>query len=236
MTESDRFAGFPAVARATAIPNIFFSVVLPQLRAAGDLLAFLLVSRLVQEQRSEVRFVDADSIWASEGAAEAFHEFGAGRAGLEAGLIRCLEVGALLAVDSVGAEGTTRHYFVNEPASRRAVARARAGEIALKPDTVVQPIAAEPRPGIFRLYEENIGTITALIGDRLLEAADEYPPEWIEQAFREAAELNKRNWRYIERILQNWSQEGRHEATGRDPGETQQRFLGGTPQYVARRR
>ena len=40
-----------------------------------------------------------------------------------------------------------------------------------------------------------------MVGERLLEAEETYPAEWIEDAFREAAELNVRNWRYIERIL-----------------------------------
>ncbi|MGE5596688.1 MAG: DnaD domain-containing protein, partial [Hyphomicrobiales bacterium] len=77
---------------------------------------------------------------------------------------------------------------------------------------------------------ENIGTITPLIGERLLAAAETYPPEWIEAAFREAAELNRRNWRYIERILQTWAQEGRiDEAPGRDSFEARKRrYLGGS--------
>jgi DnaD/phage-associated family protein len=116
-------------------------------------------------------------------------------------------------------------YFLNDPASRRTIARARAGEIRLRPDTTVTPIEAkERRPGIFRLYEEHIGTITPMVGDRLVEAEQLYPAEWIEDAFREAAELNARNWRYIERILRNWAEEGRpNETPGRDSLEDRKR-------------
>ncbi|WP_343388310.1 DnaD domain protein [Candidatus Amarobacter glycogenicus] len=68
-----------------------------------------------------------------------------------------------------------------------------------------------------------------MVGDRLVEAEDLYPAEWIEDAFREAAELNARNWRYIEKILGNWAEEGRpNETPGRDSLEDRKRrYLGG---------
>ena len=234
MTTEQAFPGFPAVARATAIPNIFFTVVLPRLRAAGDLLAFLWTARLTQEQRGDVRFVTADQIWAQDGVAEAFYEFGGGREGMDGGLRRCVEIGALLGVEVVGRDGEETVYFINNPGSRRAVARARGGELELRPETVVRAIALEARPGIFRLYEENVGTITPIVGERLIAAADEYPWEWIEDAFREAAELNRRNWRYVERILQNWAQEGRNEAPQQDPVGPQQRLFGRATPAVRR--
>jgi DnaD/phage-associated family protein len=223
------FGGFPAVARATAIPNVFFSAVLPRLSEPADLLAFLLVARLVQEQRGDARFVTADQVWAAEGAPDAFERLAGGREGLDRGLGCCVEVGALLAVDLVGRDGEQRLYFVNNPPSRRAVGRARMGSLILVPETVVRPISIEQRPDVFRLYEENVGTITPIVGERLIAAADEYPMEWIADAIREAVELNRRHWRYIERVLERWSQEGRsNETPGRDPVEaSKQSYLGG---------
>ncbi|MFL5691222.1 MAG: DnaD domain-containing protein [Ktedonobacteraceae bacterium] len=65
------------------------------------------------------------------------------------------------------------------------------------------------RPNIFRLYEQNIGIITPLIADHLRDAADLYPMEWIERAFREAVQHNIRKWSYISAILRNWETEGK---------------------------
>jgi DNA replication protein len=65
------------------------------------------------------------------------------------------------------------------------------------------------RPNIFRLYEQNIGIITPLIADHLRDAADLYPEEWIERAFREAVQHNIRKWSYISAILRNWETEGK---------------------------
>ena len=66
-----------------------------------------------------------------------------------------------------------------------------------------------PAINIFGLYEQNIGIITPMIAEELKDAEKLYPPEWIEEAFGEAAALNKRSWRYIARILERWASEGK---------------------------
>lgn len=65
------------------------------------------------------------------------------------------------------------------------------------------------RPNIFVLYEQNIGLLTPLIASQLEDAADQYPADWIEAAFSEAVQRNKRNWKYISAILRRWETEGR---------------------------
>jgi DNA replication protein len=62
---------------------------------------------------------------------------------------------------------------------------------------------------IFALYEQNIGIITPMIAEELKEADKLYPPQWIEDAFKEAVTLNKRSWKYIARILERWASEGK---------------------------
>ncbi len=224
------FTGFPGIGKGTVIPNLFFSAVMPRLETPGALLAFLWVARLAQEKRGAERFVTAAEIWNQPAARVSFDTLGGGQAGLDGGLTACLQVRALLAL-SLKAAGTAEIlYFTNDPVSRRTIARARAGEISLKPESIVAPVEPEEqRPGIFRLYEEHIGTITPIVGDRLVDAEERYPAEWIEDAFREAAELNARNWRYIETILRKWAEEGRpHETPGRNTLEDRKRkYLGG---------
>lgn len=66
-----------------------------------------------------------------------------------------------------------------------------------------------PTINIFALYEQNIGMITPMIAEELKEAEKLYPPQWIEEAFKEAVVLNKRIWRYIKRILERWASEGK---------------------------
>ncbi len=71
------------------------------------------------------------------------------------------------------------------------------------------PDPSVERPNVFEMYEQNIGMMSPMIADALLEAEEMYPEEWIEDAIEEAVVQNKRSWRYISRILERWEQEGR---------------------------
>lgn len=71
------------------------------------------------------------------------------------------------------------------------------------------------RPTVFRLYEQNIGPLTPMIADRLIRALEMYPLDWIETAIEESVAYNRRNWKYIARILENWAVEGPPDRTGR---------------------
>ncbi|MXY73249.1 MAG: DnaD domain protein [Dehalococcoidia bacterium] len=225
MSDGAPFEGFPGIGKATAIPNTFFSSVLPAMREPGDVLAFLWVARLVQEQQGDARFVTADQVWALSDAASTFEALAGGRESLERGLAACVELGALLALDLAGSGQQETVYFVNNPASRRAVARARGGDLELRPGAIAYEPQPARRPNIFHLYEEHVGTITPLVAERLLVAAEQYPQHLVESAFREAAERNVRNWKYIERMLQNWSEGNQHhEATGQSLADRRRRY------------
>jgi len=71
---------------------------------------------------------------------------------------------------------------------------------------------------IFKLYEQNIGVITPIVSEELKDAETIYPGEWISEAFRESALLNKRSWRYVEAILKRWKTEGKQD--GKSRGDT----------------
>jgi DnaD/phage-associated family protein len=57
--------------------------------------------------------------------------------------------------------------------------------------------------------------VTPIIADRLVEAIERYPETWVEDAIEEAVAYNRRNWRYIQRILENWASEGRTDEANR---------------------
>jgi DNA replication protein len=96
---------------------------------------------------------------------------------------------------------------VNEYAASRGHSAATTETVRNLPARHVQ-VQVE-RPNIFVLYEQNIGLLSPLIADELKDAADQYPAEWIEAAFREAVLQNKRRWNYIRAILKRWETEGR---------------------------
>ena len=106
-------------------------------------------------------------------------------------------------------------YFLNSEHGRAAIDRIRRGEL----HKLVEPLPEDvnlqaQRPHIFTLYEQNIGVIQPMIAEELRDAERTYPPNWLDDAFREAVELNKRSWRYIAAILKRWAAEGKDD--GRD--------------------
>ncbi len=96
----------------------------------------------------------------------------------------------------------------------------------LIPDSKKTPlllVAREaPIGSIFQSYEAEIGAITPTIANEIKTALADYPPGWFQEAFRESARNNKRNWRYALAILKRWKVEGfqsakRRQATANAP-------------------
>jgi DnaD/phage-associated family protein len=124
-------------------------------------------------------------------------------------------------------------YFLNTEAGREAMDRMCRGE--LSPGET----ETEEKPNIFAMYEQNIGMLTPMIVEELKEAEEVYPTSWIEDAFREAVSLNKRSWRYIVRILERWSSEGRYRGEpGRHPEKwtDPDKYIRGKYGHVVKRR
>jgi DnaD/phage-associated family protein len=65
------------------------------------------------------------------------------------------------------------------------------------------------RPNIFKTYEQSIGLLTPRMADILQQAETDYPEDWINEAFDLAVKANVRKWSYIDRILRNWSTDGK---------------------------
>ncbi len=121
---------------------------------------------------------------------------------IKSGLEKCVRRGSLLKVMSETGEAI---YFLNSPRGRAAAESARAGEWIPSKEKSAAPV---PRPNIFRLYEENIGPLTALVADMLKDAEEEYSEKWIAEAIALAVKANARNWNYVEAILKRWKEEG----------------------------
>jgi DNA replication protein len=67
----------------------------------------------------------------------------------------------------------------------------------------------EQAASVYAAYEDNIGLLTPLIADQIRLALELYPSSWIHEAINDAVAYNRRQWRYIQRVLQNWSADGR---------------------------
>ncbi len=205
------FAGFPSSGLATAVPNLFFARVLPQIAQPEELVLtvyFFFAQQQAPGPRRTPRFLTRRELAADATLLRSLANLAGGsdHEALARGLDAALERNTLFRAE-IEAGGRSEEVFaVNTPANRRAmealVGRTLSLEEALPP---AEGIAA---PNIFALYEENIGTITPLIAEHLRDAEERYSADWIREAFREAVSLNKRNYRYIATILRRWETEG----------------------------
>ena len=214
------FAGFPAGGRATTIPSVFFSQVLPYIEDEAELRVTLYVFYALGRRKGYPRFVTLNELRAESPLIAALGEEGAIER-LEAGLALAVERGALLSLDIERVGGQERLYLLNTPSGRRAIEQLRDGRIELgRVLPPAQEAAVLERANVYQLYEENIGPLSPIVAQELHEAEELYPLEWIQEALAEAALQNKRSWRYAAAILQRWATEGRkREKAGRDPGE-----------------
>ena len=209
------FAGFPdGSLAATIVPSVFFAEAMASIDDLAELKLILYLFWRIGQKRPAPKFLrradlEADSV--IRGGLSL-----GGDAILSAALDRLVADRLILRRTVEQAGRSNEWYFLNTQAGRRAVADLEAGRLDVglvaRPE---EPLRTDRRSSIFHLYEQNVGLLTPLIVDELTAAEREYPGDWIEEAFREAARRNRRSWAYVNRILQRWSVEGKgDQATG----------------------
>lgn len=207
-----QFNGFPARTEFTPVPNAFFSSLLSEIDSLAELKTTLYVIAALYKKKGYPRFVSYSEMLGNN---DLIRSLKTGEESPEEVLKRSLKAAAgrgtllHLALDK---DGTSEDvYFLNDEPGRQAVGKIESGELVLdglktsKKLTVV----TEKMPDIFTLYEQNIGMLTPLIADELKDAENRYPQNWIQDAIKEAALNNKRSIKYIAKILERWSTEGR---------------------------
>jgi DNA replication protein len=205
------FAGFPAGKQpTTAIPNLFFSELLPLLDDLAELKVTLHLFWLIGRKRGALRYARlAELLKDDRLLAGLATEQNNGEEVLRGALERAVARGTLLHVTVHRGEASEQWYMVNSPNGRDVLARLRAGELNLPADAAEDLQLQMERPTIFVLYEQSIGMLTPMITEELREPERLSPAEWIADAFREAVAGNKRSWKYTRAILERWRTEGR---------------------------
>jgi DNA replication protein len=210
-----QFKGFPAKMQFTPVPNIVFSALLPQITEVNELKVLLHLFEILYTKRGQLHFTSFNEL---SGQASLVNDLkDATGEKLKVALEALEHKGALLHLVMGGAESKEDIYFLNSEANTLIVKQVEAGELRLEGFISTKPVinVTEPPPDLFTLYEQNIGMLTPMIADELKEATRQYPETWIRDAIKEAVALNKRNWRYILRILEHWSSEGKDDGTHR---------------------
>ncbi len=233
------FAGFPARMRFTAIPNLFLNQLMPQISDIAELKTTLHVMALVYGKKGYPRFVTFSELAGDASLMSGLKEAGPAEEVLSRALEMAAKRGTILRLAADLNGKTEDIYFLNTESDRQAMAKAQSGELKL-PGLKAgwkQPLATEELPNIFTIYEDNIGMLTPMIADELKAAEKLYPISWINDAVKEAVAQNKRSWRYIARILERWSTEGRsYGAHRRDPEkEDPDKYIKGRYGHVVKR-
>lgn len=212
------FPGFTSSETFTPVPDSLFRL-MNDITDADELKVTLYVLWRIEHIEGRFRYICRSEILEDSGFMSQMSE-----AEVDSGLEKALRRGTLLTVESDAppGRGFGGFYFLNSPRGRASAEALKNGswrDSARIPSTV--PL---PRPNIFKLYEENIGPLTPLMADTLKDAEQEFPAEWLAEAFSIAVERNKRNWKYIAAILRRWKEEGYERKNRKDAGQDAKRY------------
>lgn len=229
-----RFGGFlTSEEPSLSIPRVFIAEVLPQIAEFAELKVTLCCFDLLAEAGGYDSPLAGEAIFRHTALRASLKRLGSPKEPDESigrGLELAVSRGTLLRFAALPSEeGVNGHqqtwYLLNTPRNREALAKMARGVVP-PPPPIGQPEEPAPaivpeRPNVFRLYEQNVGMLTPIIADQLIEATERYPLEWIEDAFTEAVSYNKRNWRYIRAILEKWATDGRGDGDAKHRGRDQ---------------
>jgi DnaD/phage-associated family protein len=218
------FLGFPAGKQPyTPVPDLFFSELLPDIDHLAELKVTMHIFWLLTQKKGHRPCVGGEELASDRRLLDGLASPAmSAEETLRDALERAVARRTLLRVTADQDDGLRDWYFVNSEKGRQAVDDLLAGKWA--PTESSEPVRLQvQRTNIFVLYEQNIGPLIPLLAEELGEAEDTYPASWIEDAFREAVELNKRSWRYIQRILERWAAEGKPDETSRRGDERDRR-------------
>ena len=206
------FQGFIKGVRYIPVPTPIFGELLEEIKDINELKIVLRIIRLLHDKKGMERCVTLEELLADRVLAVSlnFSDISERRTQI----LQALEIShtrnIFIRVDKK--DNSPSLYFLNTEFERQTVGTVSKFESQseLEPWEPVQN-----RPNIYSLYEQNIGILTPIVAEKIEEAEQKYPLQWIEEAISEAVSLNARNWRYISRILERWEIEGKEDGESR---------------------
>lgn len=208
------------------VPRHFYDEILPAMRDVAEIKVLLTVYALLTEPVWTDGMLPEAALFGDRRLLKGLHKDGAARPPIDdirRGIQLAVARGTLLRFRVLNEdEGEDEAWLIPATAENRLRLNLIQQGTAPLPRSIIERGSVtriEPeRPNIFRLYEQNIGLVSPIIADQLIEALEIYPEAWIEEAIHEAVNYNRRQWRYIQRILERWASEGRGHETDRRHG------------------
>ncbi len=230
----------PGETGVTCLPATFFNHLMPAISNLTELKLVLYIIYLIQKKGESFSGITAEELSANPTIQHILSaDMRPAEEVIQTTLGRAISQGILIHLSLNVAGKQEDVYVINNTASKEGLAGTQSvtkSPVEILPGNAPGVINKEEY-NIFTLYEENIGMLTPMIAEQLKEAQQIYPSSWVKDAFREAASLNKRNWRYIEKILQRWGLEGRgHGPSGRYTKENDpDKYIKGKYGHIVRR-
>jgi len=232
--------GLPARMDFSAIPSYYLNMVMPQVDDPLELKLSLHLFKILTRKKGKAQYTSFNELVSDPVIVESIRQKDQPvEETLRETLARVVSRGIITAVQINQAGNPDTAYLLNTPANNELMDSINRGEVKLtgKKTDVAELPPSEPLPDIFSYYEQNIGILTPMVADELKEAEKIYPAGWIIESIREAALNNKRNWRYISRILERWLSEGKNDGTYRQnysPDDPAKYTTGKYQQFVQR--
>ncbi|MEJ7839447.1 MAG: DnaD domain protein, partial [Thermomicrobiales bacterium] len=220
---ADSFGGFNVDSPDLVhIPGAFFSDILPRITSLDELQVTMAIFRhLAQSGGGFETPIAEDALAQDRDLRFSLREEGSPREPdrrIALGLDLALSRGCILRFIATNERTESVWYYVNTSVNRAMLAAMTRGAVNAPAVVWVNnrpPDIASELPNAFRLYEQNIGPLTPMLADQIRLAIEDYPADWIEDAIGEAVAYNRRSWRYISRILENWIVQGRSDQDSR---------------------
>lgn len=212
------FSGFPRGVHATPVPDPVLGILLEQIQDLAELKVTLRGFWLANQKKGELRAIGLDEFLNDKVLVQGLSKVcQSPQEAIRHGLDLAVKRQTFLVCQPNPSSPDAKLYAVNTESDRRALAKLQAtgelsSELPGQSEIDAEPYVAasgEHKPNIFSLYENNIGTISPMLAERLKEAEELYPSVWINEAFQIAVTQNKRSWAYISAILRRWVDEGR---------------------------
>lgn len=208
------FSGFPANMQFTPVPNLFMNMLMPGMDSP-ELKCMLYIFQTIYGKKGTPRFATLSELLSNPSLTSGLHQAGKSvEQQIKEALDSAITRGAIISIEVMQEGKQENLFFLNTSSEREAVEQIKSGILKLpKMEIVKTAVKPVEQKNIFTVYEENIGMLTPLTSEEIKDALTQYPEEWLRDAILEAVNANKRNWRYIERILERWATEGKKDGT-----------------------
>ena len=226
MPNKPEFDGFsPGKVRLTPIPEQVFTEILPNINSANTLKIILYTFWVLNQRDGNIRYMRLseylndpkllDGLDVGKGTREIV---------LKEALDEAIQANVLFRITGDDEE---QYIFINTDRSRSLQRLFQSGKWKPGQERYLPISLDQVKPNIFQLYEQNIGLLTPLLAEKLKLAEQEYPEQWLADAFKIAIENNIRKWTYIEAVLKSWQERGRDDENRRNTQENYSRYIEG---------